>query len=392
MDYKEIKKRQDQYKKLKETTSSEILNLRTLFFEKKIVEEKFFEELNKLFDIHLNIINKYNFIYFVNFHKLISKCKKPKKQENYHIFNQKITVIEKKFLKKNQDFMLIHEKNWFQKWNFWNKTFLLNHDENLKNLEQLAKLIFNDKKLLNNALSFLEKLADFFLIKKNIIEKKIVLDEVIMSIIFPKFCATGLLEIIYSRKDFDDNERMESDSQIWIFFNSLAIKSCIKNLLSFEKQQVFEIFEKSASFKNINIEILKTAIYSYWNQNYSAADVLFSVIIENLIRNTVQENNGIVIEPKNKEKFFGYKYLGINDLLKEKNAFFDRFGSNLGELVIFHMKVILVSKFSQNWRNKTLHAISANENEESIKSHWLFQTICVFLLPKKDDPKTTKSI
>ncbi len=382
---------QDHCKKCIENICSSISKLHTSMLKNKISEKEFFIKFYLIIHYIWKEMNKYEFIYFIKLQKIISKCKKSKKQDNYHYFNQKIKAIERKFLKKSQDFMLIHQNDYFKKLAFWNKYFTSKrYPETTKNSIEEIKKIFNDKKILDNMPLFLKEFASIFLIHKKTIEKEIISDGYTKSLFCAQTCTTGLIEIVYSLNDLDTNITKEHWARYLIFLYSVVLDLPIKKLLLFDNQQIFELFKKSASFKKTNMRMLKTAIFSYWEKNYSVAGVLFNVIIENLIRNIVEENDGIIINLINLKKLDGYEYSGINKLLSEKKAFFNKFGPDLGSEIIFHLKIILISKIGQNWRNKTIHGIHSNKNEESIKSHWLFHTLCLFLLTKSDNYISTK--
>ena len=169
--------------------------------------------------------------------------------------------------------------------------------------------------------------------------------------------------------------------EIDTFLLSLAMDRFKERFL---EEEIIEYFEMSVIFKSENKEYLKRAITSYWSNDYLVSSHLFVSLIESGIRKLIEICGGQHIEP-NREG--GYDYLSLHTLLRKSEPIFKKVFPELGNDLLFNLRIVLTEKLGWNLRNNISHGLGKSKFLRREASDKLFYIlIWLSMVERKNKP------
>jgi len=160
------------------------------------------------------------------------------------------------------------------------------------------------------------------------------------------------------------NQRVQLDS----FFLSIALDEVKAR---FSADTIISYLSNSILFINENKEYLKRSINAYWSEDYIVSSHLFIPIIETAIRELIKTGGGVILKPN---RLGGYDRILLDGLLDNIEIFTSVF-DDLGNDVIYYLKLVLSHKLGLNLRNDFAHGIGKEKYFHRNASDRLFHVL-----------------
>jgi len=185
-----------------------------------------------------------------------------------------------------------------------------------------------------------------------------------------------------SLKD-DYPQHLQRHATQYVQLNAIFLSLTIDELKKrFSKEVVIKYFDQVAVLQNEDKEYLHRALTAYWDGDYLVASHFFIPLIESSIRELIRLCGGIILKPNN---ISGYDRLTLTQLLYSQGDIVQGVFSQLGEDMLFYLRLVLIEKLGMNLRNNFAHGLEKRTFFSREASDRLFHVLsCMSFIKKRD--------
>ena len=185
-----------------------------------------------------------------------------------------------------------------------------------------------------------------------------------------------------SLKD-DYPQYLQRHATQYVQFNAIFLSLTIDELKRrFSKNDIVKYFDQVAVLQNEDKEYLRRALAAYWEGDYLVASHFLIPLIESSIRELIRLCGGIILKPNS---INGYDRVPLNQLLYLQGDIVQGVFSELGEDMLFYLRLVLIDKLGMNLRNNFAHGLEKRTFFSREASDRLFHVLlCLSFIKERE--------